>query len=364
MFSFKKSYKKRWIKYYAKSNWPIVVDVASVLAVFALLALFLSLYFYNPSVLLGPNFSQKKPENIESEKYVLDLDNPPLETKLYFSDKYLSKEETSSTLKMELKNNSNQELKDLKIKISPSDKALNITGLELSSAGENVRVISDDEVFLNYLAAGEEKNISLRVNWSDDRVAGKRADLKIDSQYLIMNQVIKKVESILSPRVESTLSAQSMILYTSIGGDKLGLGPIPPIATLPTNYWLFWEVENKGELKNFIMSAKLAAGVNLTERYSLLTGDFSYDKENRLIIWKIDRVEDGSDSIRLGLELQLIPAEDQVGKTLNLIEKTEYLAIDPYTNNRLAGTLNNIDTNLPRDKFNQGMGIVRSFSEY
>lgn len=362
MFSFKRSFKKRWMRYYAKSNWPIVVDIASVITVFALLALFLSLYFYNPQVLMGPNFSDKKEKNL-SDKYVLDVDNLPLELNLSFSDKYLSKSQASSRLQVEMKNSSNKELKDLKIKII-SNNNLSISSLELENVDEDFASTSNNEIIINSLRGEEAKSLELIVNWSNINVAGKKINLQVESKYLVMKQEVKKVSSILSPYVESSLSAQSMVLYTSLEGDKLGLGPIPPIANLPTNYWLFWDIESRGALKDFIMSARLPLEVKLTDKYSLLAGDFSYDKENRLIVWKIDKIEEGSGSLRLGLELQLIPKDEQVGQTLKLIRDVKYLAKDSVSGRQISGSLNDVDTNLPRDKFNQGLGIVKSFSEY
>ncbi|NCT54527.1 hypothetical protein GW758_01045 [Candidatus Falkowbacteria bacterium] len=364
MFNFRRRAKNRWLKYYSKSRWPIIVDIASVFTVFGLLVLFLSLYFYNPQILIGPNYQKDKPIKPD-DSYVIDLDNPPLETKMVFKNLSLNESNRVAQLEVELNNNSPLEIKDLKIRITSVNNNLSLRDIypELDEI-EGVKFINNNELIINSLNTEEQKKILLNLQffWSD--FGGKKANLKIETEYIIKDQLIKKFTIIESPIIESQLEARAIMLYTGNNGDKLGLGPIPPIVGLPTNYWLFFEVNNFGDVKNVIMTGHLPLGVNFTDRHSLLDGGFSYDSDNRLIIWRLDEIKDGEDGLRLGVELQFIPEESQINSSPNLIENIEYFAKDPYSGRTLSGTIGSINTNLPDDRFNKNLGEIKASEEY
>ena len=364
MFNFRRSVKNRWLKYYSKSQWPIIVDIASVFAVFGLLILFLSLYFYNPQILIGPNYQKEEPiKPIDS--YVIDLDKPPLESYLVFKNLSLNESNRVAQLELELNNNSPLQIKDLKIKITSLNNNLVLRDIyPESDEVENLEFLNNNELIINSLKAEEQKKLLLNLQFSWSNFGGKKANLKIETEYIIKDQLIKKSIIIESPVIESQLEAKAIMLYTGDNGDKLGLGPIPPIVGLPTNYWLFFEVNNFGDVKNVIMTGRLPLGVNLTDRYALLDGNFSYDSDNQLIVWKLDEIKDGEEGLRLGVELQFIPEENQISLNPNLIENIEYFAQDSFSGRTLSGTIGSINTNLPDDRFNKNLGKVKGAEEY
>ena len=363
MFNFKRSLKNRWLNHYSKSRWPIIVDIASVFAVLGLLVLFLSLYFYNPQILTSPDYSNDKPEKPDNS-YIINLDEPPLESTLTFKNLSLNESSRVAQLELELQNNSPLEIKNLKIRIVSLDKNLSLRDIYPDfDEIEGLRFLNN-ELVIDSLKAEEQKKLLLNLQFSWSDFGGKKANLKVETEYLIQGQVIKKSLNITSPVVESRLEARAIMLYTGDNGDKLGLGPIPPVVGLPTNYWLFFEVNNFGDVKNFVMTGRLPLGVNLNNRYALLDGDFSYDSDNRLIIWKIDEIKDGEEGLRLGVELQFIPEESQVATSPNLIENIEYFALDAFSGRNLSGTIGSINTNLPDDRFNKNLGSIRNFDEY
>ncbi len=363
MFNFRRSAKNRWLKYYNKSNWPIIIDIASVFTVFGLLILFLSLYLYNPQILIGPDYSKEKPVE-PGDPYVIDLDKPPLESELIFKNSSLNESNRIAQLELELYNDSPLEIKDLKIKISSLNSYFSLKDIYLDFDDVDGLKFLNNELIINSLEAEEQKKLLLNLKFSWSNFGGKKADLKVETEYIIKDQLVKKSFIIQSPVVESRLDVRAIMLYTGDNGDKLGLGPIPPIIGLPTNYWLFFELTNFGNVKDVIVTGRLPLGVNLTDRYSLLDGDFSYDSDNRLIIWKLDEVKDGEEGLRLGVELQFIPKESQISLSPNLIEKIEYFAKDSFSGRSLSGAIGSINTNLPDDKFNKNLGEIRSFDEY
>lgn len=363
MFNFRRRAKNRWLKHYSKSKWPIIVDVASVFTVFGLLILFLSLYFYNPQILIGSDYSKNKAIEPE-DTYIINLDEPPLESQLSFKNLSLNEGNRIAQLELELNNNSLFEIKNLKIKISSLNNDFSLLDIYPDPNEISGLEFLNNELIINSFKAEEQKKLllNLQFNWSD--FSGKKADLKVETEYLIKNQLVKKSFNIKAPVVESRLEAKSIILYTGDNGDKLGSGPMPPVAGLPTNYWLFFEVNNFGDVKDVIMTGHLPLGVNLTNRYSLLDGDFSYDDDNRLIIWRLSEIKDGEEGLRLGVELQFIPEENQISLSPNLVENIEYFAKDSFSGRPLSGIIGSINTNLPDDRFNKNLGKVRSFDEY
>ena len=355
-FNIKHHFSKRWERHYAKSHWPIIVDIASIFAVLAILALFVGLHKYNPDILLSlTNFNGNKTNN----GYILDLSQPPLEIKAEFKDLYISLDEPVSVLSIDLKNKAPEEIINLEIEIKSLNQNLIVN--EINSEFEGVS-IDNNKIKISRLTATEEKNIKLKINWLINNFSGQKADIKLDYNYNINKQDVKNTEIITSPRVESGVKGRAIILYTGSEGDKLGLGPIPPVAELPTNYWLFFEVENEGDLENFIMYGRLADNVKPTANYSLLDGEFYYDEDNKQVIWKIEKIENNESGLRLGLEIQLIPSLEQIGKVVELIGNINYSATDPVSGKELKGSLKPIDSNLPDDKFNKGMGEIKKLT--
>lgn len=360
MFSFKKSWKKRYFKYYKKSRWPIIVDIASVFSVFALLILFISLYLYNPQILISPDFNLNHKDEVSSN-YVLDIDNPPLVLSFSFAENYISQIEPSSVLNISLKNSSPLAIKDAKINIKCPG-FLQIDKLELINSEEKIKIISDNEILVNLIEPESEELYKIKILWQRPNTGATASNLNVDLNYSIKNQNLKNNFNLTTPKTESILKSQAVILYTAPSGDKLGLGPLPPVAGLPTNYWLFFDLESFGEVNNFIMSAKLAKNVNLTGNSTILAGDFSYDQETKVIFWKIKDSEALRDKVspRLGLEIQFIPQLDQVGDLANLLENINYFAKDSISGKDLKGNLNNMKTDIPDDLFYNGQGIVQS----
>lgn len=359
MFNFKKSWKSRYIKYYKKSKWPIIVDVASVFSVLALLVLFISLYLYNPEVLIRPNLIINKTEK-EEPAYVLDTDNLPLSISFSFAEKYISQTDPQSTITMTLKNSSPLDIKDLKLSLESVD-FLKIDKVELTSPSDNIKLISKNELEISNIEAELEDSIDLKITWLKPNQGAKASELKASLNYSIKGQELKSNFNLKTPKLETILKPRALVLYTASSGDKLGMGALPPIVDLPTNYWLFFELDDFIEASDFIMSAKLAKGVNLTGTKSLLAGDFSYDEETRMIFWKIkdNEASRNQSSPRMGLELQLIPDSSQVGSTATLVESINYLAKDAISGRDIKGRLKDINTDIPDDIFNKGQGTIQ-----
>lgn len=162
-------------------------------------------------------------------------------------------------------------------------------------------------------------------------------------------------------KAPSNLKVQASVLYNSLQGDQLGSGPIPPIATIPTTYWLFFKAENNGnEVDNFLMSAKLPSNVTFTGNKTLSAGTIFYQEDRHLLIWRVNTLAKDQSSYSAGMEISLTPSVQQVGKNCELVTNIRYSANDIEADTELSGTLKSMTSALDFDKINQGQGKVEA----
>lgn len=334
MFEFLKRKKIPWYKSYKTSKWPVIVDISLVFIVLALAIIFLSLYLFYPEK-LQISGSIDIPQN-QGVDYEIDVNNLPLEISYNLKESILNRDNPQTNLELIIKNNSPVEINNVKINLN------------------NYNIKSDDIIEIEKIEPNEviEKNISISFP------VQKNIKPDLDVEYNILEQKIKDEVALPEIKFEAKLNVNSMVLYTAHNGETLGLGPLPPVATLPTNYWVFFEVESIGNTENFILSAKLADNVNYYGEYSLLAGDLNYNEDNKQLIWKIDEINEDDGTHRLGIEIQFIPTEDQVGQLANLIEDIVYYADDELTGEEISGENDDINTSLDKDKFNSNSGII------
>lgn len=157
----------------------------------------------------------------------------------------------------------------------------------------------------------------------------------------------------------SELTASAAAFYHSEHGDQLGIGPLPPLVGLPTNYWIFFNAVNSGNVvKNFTLTARLANGLTLGSGRTVSSGELLYDEATRRLTWVIPELPALATDNRAGFDIQIIPTADQVGQTPTLLSNISYIATDAFTGEQLSGSLDNITSDLSADKLNQGQGTV------
>ncbi|MFA6369748.1 MAG: hypothetical protein WCX09_02090 [Patescibacteria group bacterium] len=215
-----------------------------------------------------------------------------------------------------------------------------------------------DHLSIENLRPGQKIKIQSKLTATpitDDRVINWKlsAQYKQEGQKKVVNQELKPLALI------SELNVGAAAYYHSEHGDQLGIGPLPPLVGLPTNYWIFLSVENEGNiLKNFTLTARLAEGLTLGSGRTVSQGDLIYDEATRRITWIIPELGALAKEHRAGFNVQLIPSEEQIGQIPELINNISYIATDSFTKEQLSGNLPNITTDLIADKLNQGQGVV------
>jgi len=339
-------------RFYRKNRWHLILDITLVIIIILLIAVAVTLYFYRP--VASNIINQPLPERLE-----LDLNNPPLVVDFSVATSSFNLGE-GTELKINLNNGSKIPASDIKIDLLPLDKNFTISKLELVGANnETVKAeIKNKQLIISSLGAGKNKEIKIKVYFKNNNSAIRTIKWQAQEEYSVKGQLIKGSVALPDLYLNAELKAQAAIYYNSPQGDVLGSGPLPPLVGLPTNYWVFFEVKSAGEFKNLVFSAKLPKGVELTDKRSLLAGDFLYNVSSRQVIWKIQELKNQSDSYRVGFEIQFIPEDKQVDKTAILLSGLKSYAHDSLTNNDSYLELADLSTNLDFDKINKGAGKI------
>jgi len=335
----------RWERYYLKNYWHLILDFSLLTIVIMLAAGMGALYFYRPN-LPGSSF----PNRIS-----VDLNNPPLELGFTIATS-TAKLKDGSILKISFKNTSTSDLKNINLDFTVLDKNFSLDRLEGISTS-SIMQITGRSVTLSKIEAGTAGELSLKA-YFNAKSKERTINWQAQSQYVLGGQVLKESFNLPSLLLAAELTVKDAAYYTSPQGDQLGIGPLPPIVGIPTNYWIFWDAKGNGDFKNLVFSARLPKGIELTGLRSLLAGDFTFSSSTRQIIWKIPKLEADSDSYRLSFEVQLIPEESQVGQSLPLLSSGRYYGEDTLTGEEAEGSFSALTTNLDNDRFNAGQGKV------
>ncbi|MFA5184651.1 MAG: hypothetical protein WC456_03965 [Patescibacteria group bacterium] len=339
-------FRGRWERYYLKSHWHLILDLSLFLIIVILLIAVASLYFYRPSL---PGIGAYAPPTV-------DLNNPPLEIDYALASSTI-KIKNGNLVKISFKNNGTAAISDIKINFLTTDANFTVSQLKAVKVDDRLS-LSGREAVLAKVPAGESGEVSVWVYFNQKNQQARQINWQAQSQYNMAGQVLKETASLPSLTVAAELKAQAVAYYTSPQGDQLGIGPLPPLVGIPTDYWIFWEASSVADFKNIVFSARLPQGVELAAGRSLLAGEFNYSTSSRQIVWRIPELQGGENNYRLGFEIELIPTVEQEFQVLPLLSDIRYYGEDALTGEATRAYLNELDTNLDGDHFNSGRGVV------
>lgn len=342
-------WQKRRERFYLKNRWHLILDYSLGIIILLLVGIIITLSIYQPKI-------DKTTVNIPIQNDAIDLNNPPLSFSFTPSVKSI-KLNSPLELKINFKNSSQLNIYDVKATLLIIDKNFSIDRIEKTKDSLDLEVINN-QLILSSLSAKENRELSVLVYFKDKTKLDRIIKWQSQSEYAIQGQLFKELISLPDINLAAELEASARAYYNSPQGDQLGSGPLPPVVSLPTNYWVFFDVMSAGDFKNLVFSAKLGKEVELTDRRSLLSGDFKYNSASRQIVWTVPELKNQSDSYRVGFEIQFVPTEAQLNKTPFLISDIKYYAHDNLINGDNSGELPSISTNLDYDRINKGQGKV------
>ncbi|HTX87103.1 MAG TPA: hypothetical protein VMC41_03500 [Candidatus Nanoarchaeia archaeon] len=243
--------------------------------------------------------------------------------------------------------------------IMPADDAVVLKNLSLATVSNKYK-ITGHTIVLGDLAAGQSGEVDFSAELSRQRITvNQQTGISADINYLSAGRAAEY--QMFSPKIKflSDLQIGSKGLYYSAQGDQLGVGPLPPVVDVPTDYWIFWQINNNGnELRNLTISADLPANVGWTEQKTVLAGDVQFGEVSHKVIWTVDDVAATGGNFRAGFEIELIPTAADLGKVPVLASNIQYSATDVFTGQQISGTLPAIDANLKDDPTASGKGTV------
>ena len=350
MFKFiGRHWQSRRERFYLKNRWHLILDFSLGIIIILLASVLISLYLYHPD--LKQLFSKPLPEKIE-----FDVNNPPLVLNFNIASSSI-KLSDGIDLKVELKNNSKLDVSEIKTNLGIVDKNFVISKIENKDKASNIE-INNQNINFGSLNANESREIIVHVNFKSKDDSIRVIKWQAQNEYSVQNQIFKDLTILTDINLAAELDGSAIVFYNSPQGDQLGSGPLPPLVGLPTNYWVFFEIKSSGDFKNLVFSAKLPQGVELTDRRSLLSGEFKYNASSRQVIWTIPELKNQSDSYRVGFQIQFIPSLSQVGKIPTLLSNIKYYAQDTLIKEDNYSDLPDISANLDFDKLNKGQGEV------
>lgn len=254
-------------------------------------------------------------------------------------------------------NNEDIEINNVSFEILPASSEYQINNLKSDS--EECKLVNG-KFTKNNLAPNESGNLSFSANISPlKQKINQSYKFLIKMSYQANGQQLTREIYSDSIKQETQVSVKSGGYYYSAQGDQLGIGPIPPVVDIPTNYWIFWEIDNYGNnLSDFTLSAHLPERVVWNNVKSLLAGEINYAEINKRVVWEVSEINAQGGSYKVGFEIALIPEASDLGQVLDLLENIEYTAYDEFTGTTVSGQLSGIDSNLSTDKFVSGQGKV------
>jgi hypothetical protein len=147
-------------------------------------------------------------------------------------------------------------------------------------------------------------------------------------------------------------------------GSFVNTGFIPPKVDAPTTYTIIWDVDNTSStIGNASVKATLPQYVKWLNNISPSTEDITYDKDSGTVTWNIGNVEtftlNSSRRKEVAFQVSLIPSVNQIGQSLNLVNRAVLTAIDNFTGVSLQSEQDDLTTRFSTDPaYRQGDEMV------
>lgn len=143
-------------------------------------------------------------------------------------------------------------------------------------------------------------------------------------------------------------------------GQISNAGPQPPEVGKATQYVIRWSVASSyAPLRDAVVTASLAPGVRFTGKLDGATGDtLTYDPGSGTVTWRPGAVP-ANGKVQAAFQIELTPAQNQKGKSVNLIGGSTLQAADAFTGRAVKEGMPALTTLLQAGATGAGNGIVR-----
>lgn len=272
-------------------------------------------------------------------------------------------------IRLDLDNQSLSAVKNLKLRLSSDSALINWESVE----GENKGEIKDNLLTwdknnfpqLEEIKSGGKISLNFKVNLKDSANSQVEPRINLAAGVLIEEiggrQVNLETKSqAIELRVGSNLKVSSKALFYANDKTPLGEGAWPPEVGKETVLRLIWRLDNSfHELKDIKISAELPANIRFEEKKIIEAGSITFNPENRVIEWKINRLPLGVKSLEAQFKISFVPSEEERGQLLLLLSETTAEAFDSALQSLIAARAPSLTSNLESDRFAEDKGIVQ-----
>lgn len=340
---------KRQAKQYAKKHWHLFADIFFIVTTF-ILAIVLIVIKQTPIQKVDTTPVVHIVKNLATSTEPLKIVEKINKTNICSGKDF--------SWQLVVRNEGSLELSNISLTPSFLNSNFFIGSLENNSTSSSTK-INNNKIVIEKMAPGEIIELDLSSIIRAKNKTPRYIDWSLKIAYEENNQTRFSSHSLERLKIITDLKVKAAAYYHSVLGDQLGSGPIPPMVGLPTNYWIFFEIDNQGNnLNNLVVSAKLPEAVTLSSGKTLSSGELDYDETQKRITWSVRKTEINNGRYQAGFEVQLLPTVKQIGLEPLLLTNISYIATDAYTNEKLSGKISSINSNLPLDVINQGQGEV------
>jgi hypothetical protein len=171
------------------------------------------------------------------------------------------------------------------------------------------------------------------------------------------NRIIQSTPIKLS--LNSNTSAWAEVRYFSDEGVPVGTGPMPPKVSETTTYRIFWNLSNSvHELKNVSLTTTLPQDVTWLDKKQTDIGSIDFNPTTRRVKWATSKLPTEINQASTWFDIAINPAKQDIGTFMKLINQTSLSATDTKTTDQITDTIPQLTTELPKDKFAKGKGVV------
>ncbi|KKW34701.1 MAG: hypothetical protein UY81_C0064G0006 [Candidatus Giovannonibacteria bacterium GW2011_GWA2_53_7] len=153
--------------------------------------------------------------------------------------------------------------------------------------------------------------------------------------------------------ISSPITLSSFGRYSTVSGDQIGRGPLPPVVGEETKYWVFWNITGTtNPLKNVEITANLPVPAHAGDKRSVSIGDVAQFDDGH-VSWIIDELTPtfapGSKTVGIAFEIAITPRQEDIGKILTLLDNIHLTATDAFTGAIVQAYGARVTTSLPND---------------
>jgi len=303
---------------------------------------------------------------------------------LEFSQKVNGKEEYIASPGGELKfliayaNKSGVNIEDITITAQLTGGAFDFDTLDtgLGYFNENTRTLIWDKNFLQKLTkldneeGGEIKfSISLKEdltpkNYKDKNIFGTSyAVIESSKIPLALKGLSLRAEDTVEFKIRTSLDLFTRAYYYE--GPFSNSGPIPPRVGEKTTYTILWQVTNTfNDATDVKVAAPLGQDIVFEDNIYPNNNNLTYDASTHSVTWDIEALSSGVGSIfpveTVAFQVSVMPDEDMLGQTFELLDVSKISATDAFTDEFLEAFADSVDSSLLDDiGIRPGDGVVQ-----